>query len=149
MEIASEPMGSRFSSDVRAAILQRFYLSGVSLAAFCRQEGLAYQSVRAWRKALRGDGRLNGRSAAGPEFLEVVCGEASRGSTEASLLSRAFGVNPPGPGPVVQAGSGLIAELSLPGGFCLRVFSGQAAPAMAAAAPAAATSKINPDFRAR
>jgi transposase-like protein len=61
-------MRLRSSPDHRAAVLRRFSTSGFSLAAFCRQEGLACQSVLAWRKA---HGYSGHAAKAGQEFVSV------------------------------------------------------------------------------
>lgn len=44
----------RYSDAERKWILEEFTASGLSLAAFCRREGLCYATVSGWRK--RGEG---------------------------------------------------------------------------------------------
>jgi transposase-like protein len=83
----------------RAAVLRDLERSGLSMAEFCRRHGLAYSTVAAWRGARQ---RLAGR------FVEVEMDEESV-------------AGPAGPEPDPQAM--LCAELMLPGGAVLRVFS--------------------------
>jgi len=79
----------------RAAVLRDLERSGLSMAEYCRQRGLAYSTVAAWRGARR---RVAGR------FVEVEMDEAPTAAPR---------------GPELM----LCAELTLPGGAMLRVFS--------------------------
>jgi transposase-like protein len=120
-------MRSRSTSDFRAAVLQRFAASGLSLAEFCRREGLACQSVLGWRSAQRlaGDGSAGGRAAgagAGPEFLEVACAEDFFAASAAVEVSGKASDSMGAP-LLAPAAPQLILELALPGGACLRMFS--------------------------
>jgi transposase-like protein len=81
----------------RAAVLRDLERSGLSMAEFCRRHGLAYSTVAAWRGARR---RVAGR------FVEVEMDEEPV-AAPAGLESESM----------------LCAELTLPGGAVLRVFS--------------------------
>jgi transposase-like protein len=83
----------------RAAVLRDLERSGLSMAEFCRRHGLAYSTVAAWRGARR---RVAGR------FVEVEMDEEPMSGA---------------PGPQPDSQSMLCAELTLPGGAVLRVFS--------------------------
>jgi len=117
-------MRSRSTPNHRAAVLRRYSSSGLSLAAFCRREGLAYQSVLVWRRAQRlADA---GVAAAASPFLDVECaGDFSparlQAADEAPLVPT---ITPAIPQILQQV---LIAELALPDGVCLRVFSASSA----------------------
>lgn len=83
----------------RRAVVGRFEESGLSLAAFCRREGLAYWQLLAWRKRF-GEERPSGDAS----FAELVIGA----------------------GGGAQDGSGAAApvEVLLPGGATIRVHKG-------------------------
>jgi transposase-like protein len=122
-------MRSRSTSDFRAAVLQRFATTGLSLAEFCRREGLAYQSVLGWRSAQRlaDDGSASGSAAvaaegARPEFLEVACAEDFFAASAAVEVARKASDSMGAP-LLASARSQLILEVALPGGACLRMFS--------------------------
>jgi transposase-like protein len=91
-------MGKRFSNEERAAVLQRWNISGLRLAPICRQEQLCYQSVLRWRRARLGQGKDVGKAP----FLKVECAHLC----------------------VVSVQPCLQAELALPLGMVLRVFTG-------------------------
>ena len=99
----------------RAALLREFEQSGLSMAAFCRQWGLGYSTLAAWRRAAR-VGRLGstGHESA-PRFVEIE-----------AVMPEAGGWRQPDCGeelPKAQPASGaLVAELALPGGAVLRIF---------------------------
>lgn len=118
------PMLSRSTPNHRAAVLRRYSASGLSLAAFCRREGLAYQSVLAWRRAQHlAD---TGAAVAASQFLDVEC------AADVSLARRPVSVDSPfvptvTPTIAQACQQMLIAELALPGGVFLRVFSSSAA----------------------
>lgn len=78
--------------DGRAAVLRALDQSGLSMAEFCRRQGLAYATVASWRSTARR------RPAQG--FVEVET-TAERTSAMAAPLC---------------------VELSLPGGAVLRVY---------------------------
>ena len=119
-----EPMRSRSTPNHRAAVLRRFSASGLSLAAFCQREGLAYHSVLAWRRAQRlADAGVAGTAS---QFLDVEC------AADVSLARQQITDDSPfvpTVTPIIPQAyqQMLIAELALPGGVCLRVFSGSAA----------------------
>ena len=85
----------------RAAVLRQLEASGQSLAEFCRDQGLAYGTVAAWRARAQRQRTV--------EWVEV---EAVEG--EMSGL-------PPTP---AVGQSALAAELLLPGGAVLRIYRG-------------------------
>jgi hypothetical protein len=87
-------------SDRRGAVLRDLERSGLSMAEYCRRAGLTYGTVAAWRCAQR---RKTAR------FIEVEEVE-STGSAPAP---------DPGPGRPEM----LCAELLLPGGAVLRVYT--------------------------
>ena len=59
----------RWSSSEKLALVERWKRSGVSRAAFCRQEGLCYSNFLVWVA------EWTNQQASGPEFVEVVEGE--------------------------------------------------------------------------
>jgi lambda repressor-like predicted transcriptional regulator len=77
----------------RAAVLRGLERSGLSMAEFCRREELPYSTVAAWRSAQR---RQAGR------FIEVESSGVPAAAATAEVLC---------------------AELVLPGGAVLRVFT--------------------------
>ena len=103
----------------RAALLREFDESGLSMAAFCRQWGLGYSTLAAWRRAAREEhaGSTGGDSA--PRFVEIE-----------AVLPQAAGWRQPGGSPGLRkdhpAAGALVAELALPGGAVLRIFQGAA-----------------------
>ncbi len=138
-------MAKSSSQEQRAAWLRGFEESGLSLAEFCRREGLAYSTVLNWRRLAR-------EAASAPVFPDFVVVEAlppepeppavpvmdERGERavaaegpvrsegfetegadgEAGVAARAAGNSgPPEPAP-------LRVELLLPGGAVLRIFAG-------------------------
>ena len=101
----------------RAALLREFEESGLSMAAFCRQWGLGYSTLMAWRRA----GRMNRFESLGhdsaPRFVEIE-----------AVTPEAGGWRQPGGGnrlrKALPADGALVAELALPGGTVLRIFQG-------------------------
>lgn len=85
----------------RDALLRELDESGLSMAEFCRQRGLVYGSVAAWRSASRRKTRA---------FVEV-----DSSVSEPVAASEA-------PYPRDDTSRRLTAELLLPGGIVLRVF---------------------------
>jgi len=82
--------------DGRAAVLRALEQSALSMAAFCRQRGLAYATVASWRSMAR---------RAGAGFVEV--------ETDGPAAPA---------GGAAGGGDMLCAELLLPGGAVLRVY---------------------------
>jgi hypothetical protein len=79
----------------RAAVLRELDQSGLSMAEYCRQRGLVYGTVAAWRSVARRNR---------PAFVEVE----AHGDELSAVAS--------------QSAAKLWAELLLPGGAVLRVF---------------------------
>lgn len=50
------PKTRRWNPETAREILSQWRISGLSLAAFCRERGLGYQRLLGWRKKLSGDG---------------------------------------------------------------------------------------------
>ena len=99
----------------RVALLREFEESGLSMAAFCRQWGLGYSTLVAWRRAARVDRAGSTGHDSAPRFVEIE-----------AVMPEAGGWRQPGGGngllkahPVVGV---LLAELALPGGAVLRIF---------------------------
>ncbi len=138
-------MAKSSSQERRAAWLRGFEESGLSLAEFCRREGLAYSTVLNWRRLAReaasasvssdfvvvealppepdaggGMDECGERTAAaeGPARSEGFETEDTDADGEAVVASRTTGDSgPPEPPP-------LRVELLLPGGVVLRIFTG-------------------------
>src|SRR6187402_2111280 len=138
-------MAKSSTQERRAAWLRGFEESGLSVAEFCRREGLAYSTVLNWRRQAR---EAAGASVS-PAFVvvealppepeppavpvmnergerTVAAGGPARSEgfdteytdAEAGVLSRTAGNSgPPEPPP-------LRVELLLPGGAVLRIFTG-------------------------
>ena len=104
----------------RAALLREFEESGLSMAAFCRQWGLGYSTLAAWRRAAARMERFGctGHESA-PRFVEVeaVMPEAG-GWRQTDCGDGLQQVHP--------AAGALVAELALPDGAVLRIFQGAA-----------------------
>jgi transposase-like protein len=113
-------MRSRATSSHRAAVLRRLSSSGLSLAAFCRREGLAYQTLLAWRRAQRL--ALAAAPVAAAPFLDVECAPDASSAGGSITNHASFAPTISATIPLVRQET-LIAELALPGGVCLRVFS--------------------------
>jgi transposase-like protein len=99
----------------RAALLREFEQSGLSMAAFCRQWGLGYSTLGAWRRAAR-VGRLGstGHESA-PRFVEIEAVMPEAGGWRQPDCGEELPKAQPAPG-------ALVAELALPGGAVLRIF---------------------------
>ena len=85
----------------RAAVLRDLARSGLTMAEYCRRAGLSYGAVAAWRCAQRRE------AARFIEVEEVEGSVAAPGRREAGLEM-------------------LCADLALPGGAVLRIYSGGA-----------------------
>ena len=138
-------MAKSSSQERRAAWLRGFEESGLSLAEFCRREGLAYSTVLNWRRqareaacapvspafvvvealppepeppAVRGvnEGGKRTVAAGGPARSEGFETEDADGETGAACRTTGDS-GPPQPPP-------LRVELLLPGGVVLRIFTG-------------------------
>jgi transposase-like protein len=81
------------TTDGRAAVLRALEQSGLSMAEFCRRQGLSYGTVALWRSQAR---------KAGGRFIEVETSDT--------------------PAPERATHATLCAELTLPGGAVLRVY---------------------------
>ena len=101
----------------RAALLREFEESGLSMAAFCRQWGLGYSTLVAWRRAARLDRVGSTGHDSAPRFVEIE-----------AVMPEAGGWRQPGGGnglrKALPADGALVAELALPGGTVLRIFQG-------------------------
>ena len=101
----------------RAALLREFEESGLSMAAFCRQWGLGYSTLVAWRRAARVDCSESPLHASAPRFVEIE-----------AVMPEAGGWRQPDGGdglPKAHPAAGaLVAELALPGGAVLKIFQG-------------------------
>ena len=101
----------------RAALLREFDESGLSMAAFCRQWGLGYSTLVAWRRAARVNRFESPGHDSAPRFVEIE-----------AVTPEAGGWRQPGGGNGLSkahpAAGSLLAELALPGGAMLRIFQG-------------------------
>ncbi len=105
----------------RAALLREFDESGLSMAAFCRQWGLGYSTLAAWKRAAaREDHAGSTGHESAPRFVEI----------EAVMPEAGGWRQAPGGGNGLRkahpAAGTLAAELALPGGVVLRIFQGAA-----------------------
>ena len=99
----------------RAALLREFEESGLSMAAFCRQWGLGYSTLAAWRRAAGVDRLGSTGHESAPRFVEI---EAVMPALKRKRQPDC-GEEPPKAQPAAAA---LVAELALPGGAVLRIF---------------------------
>jgi hypothetical protein len=104
--------------------VQAWEASGLSAAAFCRREGLAYQAFLRW-------GKLGG-SQPRVEFVEVVpLAVAAAVGDGPGAATAMVGPTPSGSAQAstdvqVPMRETLVAELMWPGGVCLRIFGAAA-----------------------
>jgi len=78
----------------RGIIVERFEASGLSMAEFCRREGIAYSQFMSWRKRLSSPGESVGG------FAELVLAPGGGSPAEAALVDRHIRVNGVAPGPI-------------------------------------------------
>lgn len=101
----------------RGDLLREFEESGLSMASFCRQWGLGYSTLAAWRRAARVDRAASTGHDSAPRFVEIE-----------AVMPEAGGWQRPGGGNGLRkahpAVGVLVAELALPGGAVLRIFQG-------------------------
>ena len=87
------------------------------MAAFCRQWGLGYSTLVAWRRAARVNRFESPGHDSAPRFVEIE-----------AVTPEAGGWRQPGGGNGLRkappADGALVAELALPGGTVLRIFQG-------------------------
>ena len=141
-------MAKSSAQERRAAWLRGFEESGLSVAEFCRREGLAYSTVLNWRRRAREEASAS--VAVSPDFVVVEalppepeppavsgreeCGERSAPAGDPARRG-GFGMRDkdmaPEAGVVFQscpaggrAGPPLRVELLLPGRMVLRIFGG-------------------------
>jgi hypothetical protein len=87
----------------RRELISRWEQSGLSMAEFCRREGLAYWKFLSWRN------RLAQMDGSGGGFAELVVSGEQCASEDGQLG---------------QAAHRALAEIVLPGGAFVRVFAG-------------------------
>jgi hypothetical protein len=95
----------------RRRVVERWEGSGISMAEFCRREGIGYLAFASWRK------RFAAPAAGDDGFAELV---VERGTSRQA------------PDPAAAA----LVEIALPGGAVVRVFAGADAQAIRAAVQA-------------
>ncbi len=78
----------------RGIIVERFEASGLSMAEFCRREGIAYSQFMSRRKRLSSPGESVGG------FAELVLAPGGGSPAEAALVDRHIRVNGVAPGPI-------------------------------------------------
>ena len=88
------------SEEEKAALVARFERGGTTAREFCREQGVAYQSLLAWRRKAGGQ-EARRRAAPPPGFIELA-------------------LPPPA--------AGAVAELDLGGGAVVRFFRGGLRP---------------------
>ncbi len=139
--VARSGMAKSSTQERRAAWLREFEVSGLSLAEFCRREGLAYSTVLNWRRLAR----EAASASLSPDFVVVEalppepepephvspgmneCGERSAPAGNPERCG-GYGMRDTDmgreAGAVFQTGAvpPLRVELLLPGGMMLRIF---------------------------
>lgn len=103
-------MGKKLSKQRRGLVLHELEQSKLSVAEFCRREGLCYATVMRWRRESRSCGS---RATKRTPFVEVEITGDGR-VMNADRDHRAS-----------QSAAKLCAELSLPGGTLLRIYGGE------------------------
>jgi len=99
-------MSTRLSKEKREQVLQKWERSGLTVAEFCRRQGLCYATVARWRREANEEPHKPKRSS----FVEVeVAADEQPKNVETTEDWE-------------QGGTTLCAELSLPGGAVLRIY---------------------------
>ncbi len=114
----------------RAALLEEFKISGLTIAGFCRERGIGYSTMFKWMRDAGMPVQQNGGgpAAEAPRFVELEMEAHENGGV------RSVPRIPKKPG---RPSPSLCAELILPGGALLRIYHSSSGTAAAAEGGAA------------
>lgn len=72
----------RYTDEEKARLLDEFHAGGATAAAFCREQGLCYQTFLNWRRAAPDDSTPPERT----EFIELDLARAPRPEADPAML---------------------------------------------------------------